>query len=187
MPFKTRFVSSRYLDPFRRYVVRKLARSRRVSVNGSRNSRKWRGPLFPPIYAHNVMVVVKVEKSADSASVSDQRTGAKRGIGRSTSGSERPWTRDEDGDRERRQKLRLDLNDDISGTGSRIDLEQKAFETADSRASYGLVICDSGFCSRQVRGFKLWNNFDLFSIAISYDFRARTNYNLIRYLSKQFF
>lgn len=100
MPFKTRFVSSRYLDPFRRYVVRKLARSRRVSVNGSRNSRKWRGPLFPPIYAHNVMVVVKVEKSADSASVSDQRTGAKRGIGRSTSGSERPWTRDEDGDRE---------------------------------------------------------------------------------------
>ena len=45
-------------------------------------------------------------------------------------------------ERERRQKLRSDLNDDISGTGSRIDLEQKAFETADSRASYGLVICD---------------------------------------------
>lgn len=47
-----------------------------------------------------VVVMVKVEKSADSASVSDQRTGAKRGIGRSTSGRERSWTRDEDGDRE---------------------------------------------------------------------------------------
>lgn len=46
---------------------------------------------------------------------------------------------------ERRQKLRLDLNDDNSGTGSRIDLEQKAFETADSRASYGLVVYDTGF------------------------------------------
>lgn len=67
----------------------------------------------------------------------------------------------------RRQKLRLDLNDDISGMGSRIDLEQKAFETSDSRASYGLVICDSGFCSVQLRSFKLWNNFDSFSIALT--------------------
>lgn len=67
---------------------------------------------------------------------------------------------------ERRQKLRLDLNDDNSGTGSRIDLEQKAFETADSRASYGLVVYDTGFCSLQLRSFKLWNNFDSFSIVI---------------------
>lgn len=67
---------------------------------------------------------------------------------------------------ERRQKLRLDLNDDNSGTGSRIDLEQKAFETADSPASYGLVVYDTGFCSLQLRSFKLWNNFDSFSIVI---------------------
>lgn len=67
----------------------------------------------------------------------------------------------------RRQKLRLDLNDDNSGTGSRIDLEQKAFETADSRASYGLVVYDTGFCSLQLRSFKLWNNFDSFSIVIT--------------------